>query len=221
MNEASPNALLWNVGGFGVVAVLYAAYALAIRGWFGSGWLFRLTVLQAVFIAAGASFNCDPGCPPVPQSGTMLGHMIAGLAYFVVTCVLPLAAWQTFNGRSEWTSYARPSLLVGLVGSWLAGVAGLARGSGRGRLHGRRPVVDPVQRAAPWSRAGRNRRPRPARVRDLDACDGDQAGDHGDDVRPPAYRPGVRRGRQKRRRLVTSRTARDPADVASAYGPAE
>lgn len=113
--RGAPNALLWNVGGFGVVALLYAGYAIAVRGWFGSGWLFRLTVLQAIFIAAGASFNCDVGCPAVPQSGTMLGHMIAGLVYFAVTCVLPLVAWRTFRGRSEWVSYARPSLLVGLV----------------------------------------------------------------------------------------------------------
>jgi Protein of unknown function (DUF998) len=113
--RGAPNALLWNVGGFGVIAVLYAGFAIAVRAWFGSGWLFRLTVLQAIFVAAGASFNCDPGCPPVPQSGTMLGHIIAGLVYFAVTCVLPLIAWRTFRGRSEWASYARPSLLVGLA----------------------------------------------------------------------------------------------------------
>jgi hypothetical membrane protein len=113
--RGAANALLWNLGGFGVIAVLYAVYAIAVRGLFGSGWLFRLTVLQAIFIAASASFNCDAGCPPVPQSGTMLGHMIAGLAYFAVTCVLPLVAWRTFRLRSEWAPYARPSLFVGLV----------------------------------------------------------------------------------------------------------
>jgi hypothetical membrane protein len=113
--RGAPNALLWNVGGFGVLALLYAGYAIAIQGWLGSRWLFRLTVLQAIFIAAGASFNCDAGCPAVPQSGTMLGHIIAGLGYFAVTCVVPLVAWRTFRGRSEWARYARPSLLVGLV----------------------------------------------------------------------------------------------------------
>ena len=113
--RGAPNALLWNVGGFGVTAALYAAYAIAIRGWFGSGWLFRLTVLQAIFFAASASFNCDAGCPAVPQSGTMLGHIIAGLVCFAITCVLPLVAWRTFRGRWEWASYVQPSLLVGLV----------------------------------------------------------------------------------------------------------
>lgn len=113
--RGAPNALLWNVGGFGVVAALYAAYAIALRDWFGSGWLFRLTLLQAVFIAGGAFFNCDAGCPPVPESSTMVGHMIAGLAYFFATCILPLVAWRTFRRRSEWARYARPSLFVGLV----------------------------------------------------------------------------------------------------------
>jgi hypothetical membrane protein len=113
--RGAPSALLWNVGGFGVVALLYAAYAIAVRASLGPGWLFRLTVLQATFIAASASFNCDAGCPAVPQSGSMLGHMLAGLAYFAITCVLPLIAWNTFRGRTEWAGYARPSLLVGIV----------------------------------------------------------------------------------------------------------
>jgi len=75
--KGAPNALIWNIGGFGVVAVLYALYAVAVRAEFGSGWLFRLGVLQAVFIAASAAFNCDPGCPPVPATTTMAGHIIA------------------------------------------------------------------------------------------------------------------------------------------------
>jgi hypothetical membrane protein len=113
--RGAATALLWNLGGFGVVALLYAAYAIAVRGWFGSGWMFRLTVLQSIFIAASGSFNCDAGCPPVPQSGTMLGHMISGLVYFAVTCVLPLVAWREFRDRSDWAPYARPSLLVGIA----------------------------------------------------------------------------------------------------------
>jgi hypothetical membrane protein len=111
----APNALLWNVAGFGVVAVLYGAYAIAVGRWFGAGLLFGLTVLQAFAIGASASFNCDPGCPAVPASASMLGHMLSGLVYFAITCVLPLVGWRTFRGRSEWARYARPSLVVGIV----------------------------------------------------------------------------------------------------------
>jgi len=113
--RGAPNALVWNIGGFGIVALLYGLYAIALRAGFGSGWLFRLAVLQAIFIAAGASLDCDPGCPPVPQTTTMLGHMIVGLAYFAITTVLPLVAWQTFRRLPEWRPYARPSLAVGVL----------------------------------------------------------------------------------------------------------
>jgi len=113
--KGAPNALIWNIGGFGVVAVLYALYAVAVRAEFGSGWLFRLGVLQAVFIAASAAFNCDPGCPPVPATTTMAGHIIVGLAYFAITTVLPLVAWRAFRQRPEWRPYARPSLAVGVI----------------------------------------------------------------------------------------------------------
>lgn len=113
--RGASTALLWNVGGFGVVALLYAAYALAIRARLGPGWVFGLTALQAVFIAASASFDCDPGCPPVPETATMTGHILVGLAYFGITTVLPLVAWRTFRRRPEWASLARPSLAVGVV----------------------------------------------------------------------------------------------------------
>lgn len=113
--KGAPTALLWNVGGFGVVGVLYATYAMAIRAGLGPGWLFRLTVLQAVFITASAFFDCDRGCPPVPQTATMLGHIIVGLAYFAITCLLPLVASRTFRYRSTWASYRWPSRAVGVV----------------------------------------------------------------------------------------------------------
>lgn len=113
--KGAATALLWNVGGFGVVAVLYAAYAIAVRAGFGTGWLFRLTVLQAVLIAASAYFACDPGCPAVPETATMTGHIVVGLAYFAITTVLPLVAWRAFRTRPGWGSFARPSLAVGAV----------------------------------------------------------------------------------------------------------
>ena len=113
--RGAPTALVWNVAGFGIVAILYAAYAVAIRAGFGPGWLFRLTVLQAVLIAAGAALACDPGCPPVPQTPMMLGHTIAGLAFFAITTLLPLVAWRTFRGQPAWRSWARPSLAVGAI----------------------------------------------------------------------------------------------------------
>lgn len=87
---------LWNIGGFGVVALLYAVYALAIRAGFGIGWLSGLTAMQAVFIAAGAGFECDPGCPPVPVTETMTRHIVVGLAYVAITTVVPVVARRAF-----------------------------------------------------------------------------------------------------------------------------
>jgi hypothetical membrane protein len=113
--QGAATALAWNIGGFGLSAILYALYAVAIRAGFGSGWLLRLAVGQAIFLGASGLFSCDAGCPPVPQSTSMLLHTIAGLAYFAITTVLPVVAWRTFRFRSEWRSLARPSLAVGLV----------------------------------------------------------------------------------------------------------
>ncbi len=113
--QGAPTALVWNVGGFGVIAVFYAAYSVAVFAGFGARLIVLLTALQTILIAASASFDCDPGCPPVPETTRMLGHIIVGLAYFGITCVLPLAAWRTFRRRKEWRSYARPSLIVGFI----------------------------------------------------------------------------------------------------------
>ena len=113
--RGASTAPFWNIGGFGIVALLYAVYALAMRAGFGIGLLSGLTAMQAVFIAASAGFDCDPGCPPVPVTATMTGHIIVGLAYFAIATVLPLVAWRAFRRRPEWISLARPSLAVGLV----------------------------------------------------------------------------------------------------------
>jgi hypothetical membrane protein len=113
--QGAADALVWNIGGFGVAALLYALYAVAIRAGFGPGWLFRLTVVQAILAACSGLFSCDPGCPPVPQSPMMLLHTIVGLTYFAITTVLPVVAWRTFRQRAEWRPFAPPSLAVGVV----------------------------------------------------------------------------------------------------------
>jgi hypothetical membrane protein len=108
-------ALIWNVAGFGVAALLYAVYAGAIRSGFGTGLLFALTLLQSVMVAGSAVLSCDPGCPAVPQTPTMLGHIIVGLSYFAITALLPIVAWRTFRRSEHWRALARPSLAVGVV----------------------------------------------------------------------------------------------------------
>jgi len=45
----------------------------------------------------------------------MLGHTIAGLAFFAITTLLPLGAWRTFRRQPAWRSWARPSLAVGVI----------------------------------------------------------------------------------------------------------
>lgn len=113
--QGAANASLWDLGGFGGSALLYAAYAPAIRAAFGGGWLFRLVVIQALAMAASGVFRCDPGCPPIPQSTSMWGHTISGLTYFAITSVVPFVAWRTFRSRTEWRSLALVSLGVGLL----------------------------------------------------------------------------------------------------------
>lgn len=113
--RGAPTALIWNTGGFGAVALLYLLHAVAVRAGLGSGWLYRLVLLQAILIAAGGAFSCDPGCPAFPRSASMVGHTVAGLTYFATTTILPLVAWRTFRRRDEWRALARPSLAVGIV----------------------------------------------------------------------------------------------------------
>jgi hypothetical protein len=121
--QGSQNAVLWNVVGFGGTAVLYALYSAAIAAEFGPGWLYRLTLVQVVAIAASGLFGCDPGCPPAMTSWQGWAHTVVGLSYFAVTCVLPLVAWRVFRGNGEWRSLAPISLVAGivLVGLFLAG----------------------------------------------------------------------------------------------------
>ncbi|HEX4745132.1 MAG TPA: DUF998 domain-containing protein [Candidatus Limnocylindria bacterium] len=121
--QGSTYAAAWNVGGFGVAALLTALFALAIRDGLGRGWLFRVTVLQAIFLAAGGTFGCDPGCPPLMSTWQGWAHTVVGLVYFALTCVSPLVGWRTFRTRPEWRSLAPVSLAAGiaLVGLFLAG----------------------------------------------------------------------------------------------------
>ena len=111
----SAGAVVWNVAGFGVAALLYALFALAIRDRFGGGWLYRVTLLQAVFLAGGGAFSCDPGCPAIMTSWVGWAHTVAGLTYFALTCVSPLVGWRTFRTRPEWRSLAPLSLAAGVI----------------------------------------------------------------------------------------------------------
>jgi hypothetical membrane protein len=43
--QGASNALIWDIGGFGGMAVLYALSAAAIRAEFGAGWSCRLVAL--------------------------------------------------------------------------------------------------------------------------------------------------------------------------------
>ena len=121
--QGSSNAVAWNVLGFGGSALLYALFAGAISAALGRGWLFRLTALQALAIAASGTFGCDPGCPPMMSSWQGWAHTVAGLLYFAVTCIIPVVAWRTFRLRAAWRSLAPASLATGtvLVGLFLAG----------------------------------------------------------------------------------------------------
>lgn len=113
--QGSTNAVAWNVVGFGGAAVLYALFAVAIGAELGRGWLFRLSAVQAVSIAAGGMFSCDPGCPPVMSSWQGWAHTVSGLTYFILTCIVPLVAWQVFRRRTGWRSFASISLAAGVV----------------------------------------------------------------------------------------------------------
>lgn len=113
--QGSPAPLVWNLGGFGVAALLYALYAVAIRDAFGTGAFFIGTVLQAVTIAGSATFSCDIGCPPAPVSTAGFLHTVFGLPYFAITCVAPFLAWRAFRGRGEWRGLSTPCLVVGAL----------------------------------------------------------------------------------------------------------
>lgn len=121
--QGSTNAVAWNVLGFGGSALLYTLFAGAVSAALGRGWLFRLTALQAVSIAASGTFGCDPGCPPMMSSWQGWAHTVVGLLYFAVTCIVPVVAWRTFRRRAPWRSLAPASLVAGvvLVGLFFAG----------------------------------------------------------------------------------------------------
>ena len=113
--QGSASPLVWNVGGFGVSAVLYAVYALGIADKFGAGWLSFATFLQAVTLAGSAAFSCDNGCPPMATSTMGTLHTVFGLPYFATTCLIPFVAAWTFRRRDAWRSEVRVALAVGTV----------------------------------------------------------------------------------------------------------
>ena len=113
--QSSPNAVVWNLVGFGGAATLLLLFALAVRATFGAGWLFRGVLIGAVALYAGAAFSCDAGCPPAPSSPAGILHNVAGLSYFAMTALLPFVAWRTFRTRSEWADLAPLSLATGVL----------------------------------------------------------------------------------------------------------
>ncbi|HET9649020.1 MAG TPA: DUF998 domain-containing protein [Microlunatus sp.] len=128
--QGSAMPILWNVGGFGVMAACYAVYATAIGSEFARGWFFWATVLQAVSIAGSGVFSCDLGCPAASTSTSGQLHEVFGLSYFAVTCLLPLVAGLTFRRVARWRVAAPVSYVIGvvlvalfLVGPFLFGAA--------------------------------------------------------------------------------------------------
>ena len=121
--QGSSSPLVWNVGGFGVAAFLYALYAIAIADRFGRGAFALTTLLQAVTLAGSAVFSCDLGCPPAPTSTSGALHTVFGLPYFAVTCLAPFVAAWTFRRHDEWRPVVTGSAAIGalLVALFLVG----------------------------------------------------------------------------------------------------
>lgn len=113
--QGADNAVLWNATGFGGMATLIALFAFALRATIGDGWPFRLMLAQALFVVGGASFSCDPGCPPMMATWQGWGHTVFGLAFFATASVTPLVMWRTLRSREGWTDVATWSLVIGLV----------------------------------------------------------------------------------------------------------
>lgn len=113
--QGAPNAVAWNVMGFAVSGALYLAFATAIAAGLGSGWLYRLTVAQAFFLAAGGLFSCDPGCPPVMSTWQGWAHTVVGLTYFAITSAIPIVAWRTFRRRQEWRDLVPMTVIVAVI----------------------------------------------------------------------------------------------------------
>lgn len=113
--QGAPNALAWNLIGFGVSGVLYLVFAAAIAAALGRGWLYRLTAAQGIFLAAGGIFSCDPGCPPMMSTWQGWAHTVVGLTYFTVTSAIPFVAWRIFRRREEWRDLVPMTAIVAMI----------------------------------------------------------------------------------------------------------
>jgi hypothetical protein len=113
--QGSENAIAFNIVAFGGGALLYGLYAIAVATYFGRGWLFWLTLGQAVTMGSSGVFSCDPGCPQVMVTPVGWGHTAFGLTYFVIAVILPAFAAREFRRRPEWRSFAAASVITCLV----------------------------------------------------------------------------------------------------------
>jgi hypothetical protein len=105
--EGAPNAVVWQLGGFFVCAVLELAYAGALFAAFGRSFVAVLMVVIAGLLALSAA-------APLGSTLTQV-HMLAGLVLFACLALSPLAAAWEFRRRPEWGDLSRASLVVGLV----------------------------------------------------------------------------------------------------------
>jgi hypothetical protein len=105
--EGAPNAVVWQLGGFFVCAVLELAYAGALWATFGRSFVAVLMVAIAALLAVSAA-------APLGSTLTQV-HMLAGLLLFACLTLISLAAGWEFRRRPEWADLWRASLVVGLV----------------------------------------------------------------------------------------------------------
>jgi Protein of unknown function (DUF998) len=102
--EGTENALVWQVGGFLVAAVLELSFAVALWS------AFRSIVLTGLMVAVAVLFAVSAAAPMPTQP-----HLIAGLTLFACLAVVPIAASIWFRRLPGWAGLWRSSLVVGVA----------------------------------------------------------------------------------------------------------